>query len=145
MYRLDSVTPLFTCSTQIIDRLLMVWLYRLFPSIPERYRYNQPRDFDPLAPTRILRVLVSEVALVWRTSEDRRRHPRAADEQRTGAGTLRFLSYLSQTSSSSTLCSKPSHTGQSSNVSLVIFEARWTRRFPGSCLSGIFDRVISFR
>src|SRR5215469_10805978 len=43
-----------------LDRLLLVWLYRLFP--PYCYPNCQARDRDPLAPSRLSSVLALEIS-----------------------------------------------------------------------------------
>jgi len=53
------------CATRVrlwnIDRLLMVWLYRLYPSLLDAIIIVQPGDRDPLAPTWFPRLLALEV------------------------------------------------------------------------------------
>jgi len=44
-----------------IDRLLLIWLYRLYPSILDAIIIVQPETVDPLAPTRFPRLLALEV------------------------------------------------------------------------------------
>ena len=45
-----------------IDRLLMVWLYRLYPSLLDADHHRPAGDRDPLAPTRVPRLLALEVS-----------------------------------------------------------------------------------
>jgi hypothetical protein len=52
-----------------IDRLLMVWLYRLYPSLLDASS-SFSRDSHPLAPTRIPRLLALEVPPHRRPSTD---------------------------------------------------------------------------
>ena len=54
------------------DRLLLVWLYRLFPSHPERDPDCQARDRDPLAPSRLSSLLALEISPGRRPATDRR-------------------------------------------------------------------------
>ena len=62
------------CATRVrlwnIDRLLMVWLYRLYPSLLDAIIIVQPGDRDPLAPTWYPRLLALEVSPRRRPSAD---------------------------------------------------------------------------
>ena len=49
----------------ISDRLLFVWLYRLFPSVSERRHHCPARDDHPLASGGLPAVLALEVTLAW--------------------------------------------------------------------------------
>ena len=53
-----------------IDRLILVWLYRFFPSILNANRHNQAGNGNPLAPARLPSLLALEVSPARRTSED---------------------------------------------------------------------------
>src|ERR1700719_1629918 len=69
-----------------IDRLLLIWLYRLYPSL--LCDHHRPAgDRDPLAPTRFPRLLALEVPPGRRPSTDRLRDASAdpADEPREPA------------------------------------------------------------
>jgi hypothetical protein len=65
--RRKSPTRVRLCN---IDRLLLVWLYRLYPVAPGRDHYHPAGDRDPLAPTRFPRLLALEVAPRRRPSTD---------------------------------------------------------------------------
>jgi hypothetical protein len=70
-----------------IDRLLLVWLYRLYPSLLDEHHRRPARDRNPLAPTRFPRLLAVEVPPRRRPSTDRFRVACAdpADEPREPA------------------------------------------------------------
>ena len=51
-----------------LDRLLLVWLYRVCPVASRRDHYRQAGNGDSLAPPRLSRLLAVEVPLPWRTS-----------------------------------------------------------------------------
>jgi IS1 family transposase len=53
-----------------IDRLLLVWLYRLYPSLLDAIIIVQPGNRDPLAPTRLPRLLALEVPPGGRPSKN---------------------------------------------------------------------------
>ena len=53
-----------------IDRLVMVWLYRLYPSLLDAIIIVQPGDRDPLAPKRFPHLLALEVPPGRRPSTD---------------------------------------------------------------------------
>jgi hypothetical protein len=53
-----------------IDRLILVWLYRFFPSILNAIVIVKARDGNPLAPARLPSLLALEVSPARRTSED---------------------------------------------------------------------------
>ncbi len=65
-----------------IDRLIFVWLYRCSPSILKCDHGGQARDCDPVASTRLSRLLALEIPPTCWPSQDRPRDPRpdTADE-----------------------------------------------------------------
>jgi hypothetical protein len=67
-----------------IDRLLLVWLYRLYPSLLDAIIIVQPETVIRFAPTRFPRLLAVEVPPRRRPSKDRLRDASAdpADEPR---------------------------------------------------------------
>src|SRR5215469_8273303 len=58
------------------DRLIFVWLYRLFPSVREAAVVFKPRDAGALASERLPSVLALEVAPWCRQTRGPGRHPR---------------------------------------------------------------------
>jgi hypothetical protein len=53
----------------VADRLLFVWLYRLFPSVLTAASICQAGDDHPVASDRLPPVLALEVALSWRSAK----------------------------------------------------------------------------
>ena len=53
----------------VADRLLFVWLYRLFPSVLNAVSHCPARDDNPLASGGLPLVLALEVALAWRAAK----------------------------------------------------------------------------
>ena len=56
----------------VADRLLFVWLYRLFPSVLNAVTIIQPETDHPVASDGLPTVLALEVALSGRSAEDTR-------------------------------------------------------------------------
>jgi hypothetical protein len=54
-----------------IDRLILVWLYRLFPSLLDANGHRKARDRTPLASTRLSRLLAMEVLAALRSAQNR--------------------------------------------------------------------------
>ena len=54
----------------VADRLLFVWLYRLFPSVLNAVTIVQPETDHPVASDGLPPVLALEVALSWRSAEE---------------------------------------------------------------------------
>jgi hypothetical protein len=54
-----------------IDRLILTWIYRMFPTISECDHGGQARDRDPVASARLSGLLALEVPPAWWPPEDR--------------------------------------------------------------------------
>src|ERR1700682_3726832 len=52
----------------VADRLLFIWLYRLFPVGVGRYHHCPARNGHPMASDRLPTLLALEVALSWRSA-----------------------------------------------------------------------------